>query len=384
MNKIVCISTSPWFPIPTRKQQVMRRLQNAEILYFDPPVTYLAPLKDPAAREKLRAYKEPGQKVQDNITRFSMPPVLPFFNRFRWINKLNQRKLARYVRKQMKAQGFGDDTLLWCYTPTAADLAPHVPHKSLVYDCVDRHSAYGGQMNPAVVDKMEEDLSRQAGQVIATADALAERLRAFHSSAVCIPNGAEYELFAQAQQPLACPEDLKPLSRPLLGFVGALQRCIEYGYLAAAAKEHPEWSFVLIGGEKPGADLAELHTLPNVHFLGLKPHDQLPAYIAQFDVCLNLFDSSPLSRDVSPLKFYEYLETGKPVVSTPQPAQVLQFGDAIHIAHSPEEFLSACTDAIYADTPERRQKRISYAIACSWDARVSQITELLRAKGLMN
>ena len=382
MKKVVCISTSPWFPIPTRKQQVMRRLPDAEVLYFDPPVSYLAPLKDPAAREKLRAWRAPGEKVQEHITRFSMPPVCPFFNRFRFLNRLNQHRLARFVRKKMAECGFGADTLLWCYSPTSADLAPHVPHAGLVYDCVDRHSAYGGQMNPAVVDRMEEDLARQADQVIATADALAERLRQFNTSAACIPNGAEYDLFARAQQPLPCPEELRALPRPILGFVGALQRCIEYGFLAEAARAHPEWSIVLIGGEKPGADLAALRALPNVHFLGLKPHDSLPDYMAQFDLCLNLFDASPLSRDVSPLKFYEYLATGKPVVSTPQPKQVLQFADAISIAHSATEFVSACAAEAAHDTPERRERRLAYACACSWDARVRQILDLLQARGL--
>ncbi len=383
MKKIVCISTSPWYPIPTRKQQVMRRLQDAEILYFDPPVSYLAPLKDPAAREKLRAYRAPGQAVQEHITVYALPPVLPFFNRFRLINRLNQRRLARFIRKKMAAHGFGADTLLWCYSPSSADLAPLLPHSALVYDCVDRHSAYGGQMNPAVVDRMEEDLARQADQVFATADALAERLRAFNESAVCIPNGAEYELFAQAQQPQPCPEELQALPRPMLGFVGALQPCIEYAYLSAAAQAHPEWSIVLIGGEKPGADLALLKTLPNVHFLGLKPHNELPKYMAQFSLCLNLFDSGPLSRDVSPLKFYEYLATGKPVVSTPQPQQVLQFRDAIFVAGSEQEFVRACEQALEDRDPARAARRAEYGRQSSWDARVAQLTEVLHQRGIV-
>ena len=90
MKQIVCLSTSPWYPIPTRKQQVMGRLSDAEILYFDPPVTYLAPLKDKNARPRLRAWKKPGEQVAENITVYSLPPVLPFFNKYRFINRWNQ------------------------------------------------------------------------------------------------------------------------------------------------------------------------------------------------------------------------------------------------------------------------------------------------------
>lgn len=158
MRKIVCLATSPWYPIPTRKQQVMSRIPDAEILYFDPSVTYLAPLKDKAARPGLSNYKKEGVHPRENITVYSLPPVLPFFYKFRWINKLNQRRMARFVCRKMQAHGF-TDAVLWVYSPVTADLVDLVPHKGLVYDCVDRHSAYGGLMDPALVDRMELELA---------------------------------------------------------------------------------------------------------------------------------------------------------------------------------------------------------------------------------
>lgn len=78
MKQIVCLATSPWFPIPTRKQQVMSRIPDAEILYFDPSVSVIAPLKDKKARPMLTAYKKEGFRPQKNITVYSLPPVLPF------------------------------------------------------------------------------------------------------------------------------------------------------------------------------------------------------------------------------------------------------------------------------------------------------------------
>lgn len=382
MKHIVCVSTSPWYPIPTRKQQVMRRLKDVQVLYFDPPVSYLAPLRDKAAKKKLRAYRMPGETVQDNITVYATPPVLPFFHRFRLINKLNQRRLARFICEKMKLHGF-EDAILWCYSPTSADLVAHIPHSSLVYDCVDRHSAYGGLMNPAVVDKMEEDLAAQANQVFATADALAYRLLKINPTAHCIPNGAEYELFSQARKPQPCPSALVGLPHPVLGFIGALQQCIAYPFLYEAARAHPEWSFVLIGAEKPGADLKALKTCSNVHFLGLQPHNQLPQFLAQFDVCLNLFADTALSRDVSPLKFYEYLATGKPVVSTPQPQQVLQFSAAIEIADSPSAFVAACERAICDTDPSREAQRAEFGRRSSWNSRVEEIESILRSHAIL-
>ena len=99
MEQIICLSTSNYNPYPTRKQNVMNRLAEAEILYFDPPVTYLAPLKDKSVRPRLRKFKQPGEQVKDNITVYALPPVWPLGNKYRWINRHNQKKLSRYIRK---------------------------------------------------------------------------------------------------------------------------------------------------------------------------------------------------------------------------------------------------------------------------------------------
>ena len=382
MKQIVCLSTSPWYPIPTRKQQVMSRLKDAEILYFDPSITVIAPLKDKLARPKLKAYRNPGEQVQGNITVYALPTVLPFFNKYRWINRLNQRRIARFVRKTMIRHGF-EKPVLWTYSPVSADAVDHIPHSALVYDCVDRHSAYGGLMNPAVVDQMELDLAGKADMVFATAQGLCDRLRAANPKARFIPNGANYELFAKASEPCPMPEDLVDLTGPVLGFVGALQECIGYGFVEAAAKARPDWNFVFIGRENPGVDLSALRALPNTRFLGLKPHDQLPGYLAHFDVCLNLFAQSDLSKDVSPLKFYEYLATGKPIVSTPQPDQVLQFAPVIHIAHTAEEFISCCAAALEDRDPNRTAARMEEGRRSSWDARVAQMEEILQEMGIL-
>ncbi len=382
MKKIVCLSTSPWYPIPTRKQQVMSRLSDAEVLYFDPPVTYLAPLKDRTAREKLRAHAQAEEKVRENITVYSLPPVLPFFNKYRWINRRNQKKIARYVNRKCKEHGF-DSPLVWVYSPTAVDCVDRIGRSGLVYDCVDRHSAYGGLMDPAVVDAMELELAAKADMVFATAKALHARLAEVNPRAKCIPNGANFERFSQAAESQAAPEDFPEGDGPVFMFVGALQACIEYGFIAHAAKARPGWRFVFLGRKVAGVDLSELEALPNCHFLGLRPNEQLPAYLAQCDACLNLFDSSDLSRDVSPLKFFEYLATGKPIVSTPQPDQILQYADDIHIAATPEEFLQACEQALKDTSSERTERRIGLGRACSWDSRVAQMEQELRALNLL-
>lgn len=381
MKQIVCLATSPWYPIPTRKQQVMSRIPDAEILYFDPSITYIAPLKDKNARPKLKAYRGKGEKIKTGLTVYALPPVLPFFNQFRWINKLNQRRIARYVTKRMKQHGM-EKPVLWVYSPVTVDCVDHIPCSALVYDCVDRHSAYGGLMNPALVDAMELELAAKCDQVFATAKGLAERLQPANPHTAFIPNGANFERFVEASKPQPCPEDMEAIPHPIFGFVGALQECIEYGYLEHAAAAHPDWSFVFIGRENPGVDLSKLRSMKNCHFLGLKPNEKLPAYISQFDACLNLFASGDLSKDVSPLKFYEYLATGKPIVSTPQPDQVLQYAPLIHIAADAQEFAECCLAAAADTGKDRTGARIKEGRKSAWDARVAEMLAVLEERGV--
>ena len=388
-NHIVCLSTTNYHPLPTRKQNVMSRLRNAEVLYFDPPVSVIAPLTAKKASAYLSKYKRPGEKVEghENITVYALPPVLPFFNKFRWVNRLNQKRQAAFVRRKMCEHGFGEETVLWCYSPSSCDIAAHVPHRALVYDCVDRHSAYKGHIDPVVVDRMERDLAGVADQVFATAVGLAKTLEKVNPTTKMIPNGAAYEIFSRVQTEkgsLPCPEDMKSLKHPVFGFVGMLQECIDYALIEKLAKDRPDATVFLIGRTLPGVDLSHLRQYPNIVFHGLVPQPELPAYLAQMDVCLNVFRAGALSRDVSPLKFYEYLATGKPVVSTREPLQVEDFADVVYIAHDADEFIAMCDAAATENDPEKVAKRLAYGAQCSWSERVRQIEAVLYGKGVLH
>ncbi len=382
MKQIVCLSTSNWHPYPTRKQQIMGRLKDAQILYFDPPVTFAAPLKDKGARSRISEYKGRGEKVTDSVTVYATPPVFPLYNRHRAINRLNQRRLAIYIRRIMEQNGFSDP-ILWVYSPMYADIVDLLPKKAVVYDCVDRHSAYPGQINPFIVDVMEADLVKNADFVFTTAQGLYDRLQPMNVRTALVPNGANFELFNKAsRKDLPFPKDMFNIREPVFGFAGALQECIEYSFVEFAARRHMDWSFVFVGKPLPGVNTGGLKDLKNVHFLGLKPYKELPSYLARFDVCLNLFRSGGLAKDVSPLKFYEYLATGKPIISTPQPDQVLDYKDVILLAHNEREFEAQCIQAISGEDASVSEKRVEYGRSCSWDARAEVMERLLIEAGV--
>ncbi|MDD3863028.1 MAG: glycosyltransferase [Eubacteriales bacterium] len=383
MRKILCLSTSNYDPIPTRKQNVMNRMTDAQVLYVDPPVTLIAPLKDPHARDRLHAYLQGGVLKRNHLKVYASPPVLPFYNKLRGLNRYNQKKLAVYLKGLLKENDFGHDFYLWCYSPSTADLiAPlagllgmdaEALWKRTIYDCVDRHSAYPGMIDPRVVDSMEEDLARKAGTVFATAQGLYDRLSALNPNTHLIPNGVDYELFSSVAE--WTPQAERPLT---FGFVGMLQECIDYDCIRAVSRAFPDGKVVLVGRSLPGVDLSWLREYPNVECRGLVPQDQLPRIMLPFHVCMNVFAHNELSKDVSPLKFYEYLATGKPVVSTPVPLQVKAYADCIYLAEDTEEFIEKCREAA-GESPDdpRRAERMRLARSCSWEERLRAMRSIL-------
>ena len=375
-KQVIFLSTTPWHAHPTRKQEVSKRLDDCEILYFDPPITYIAPIKDKSQKPRLKAYKEAGEKVAGHITRYSLPPVMPFYNKYRVFNRISSGKIARFVNKIAKQHGF-EDPVLWVYHPSNVDAAKKINHSKLVYDCVDRHSGYPGLIDPTLVDGMEAELARECDAVFATAQGLYDTLSKHSDHAFFVPNGANFEMFHEASKPQERPEELRDITTPIIGFVGAIQQCIDRDLAAEVARRHPEWTFVFVGAPLAGVDVSMLEALPNVRLLGRKPHADVPKFIANFDICLNIFAEGDLSRDVSPLKFYEYLATGKPVVSTPQPLQVQQFSDSVYIADGADEFEKACIQALNEQGEEKRALRIEQGSKCSWESRVAEMRERL-------
>ncbi|HCU08371.1 MAG TPA: glycosyltransferase family 1 protein [Clostridiales bacterium] len=383
MRKILCLSTSNYDPIPTRKQNVMNRMTDAQVLYVDPPVTLIAPLKDPNTRNRLHAYLEGGAQRRDHLKVYASPPVLPFYNKLRTLNRHNQKKLAAYLKGLLKENDFGTDFYLWCYSPSTADLIaplagmlgmdPESLWQRTIYDCVDRHSAYPGMIDPQVVDSMEADLARKAGTVFTTAQGLFDRLSVLNPNTHLIPNGVDYELFSAVAG--WAPQTERPLT---FGFVGMLQDCIDYDCIRAVSRAFPEGKVVLVGKALPGVDLSWIADYPNVECLGLVPQNQLPGIMLSFHACLNVFARNELSKDVSPLKFYEYLATGKPVVSTPVPLQVKEYADCIYLADDTEEFVHKCREAA-GEAPEdpKREERMRRAKSCSWEERLRTMRSIL-------
>jgi hypothetical protein len=184
-------------------------------------------------------------------------------------------------------------------------------------------------------------------------------------------HGVDFEHFASAwKTDLPIPYELADIPKPLVGFFGLVHHWIDVDLISRVAAMRPGYSFVLIGDCK--VDVSNLRRLPNVHLLGRRDYSALPAYCARFDAAILPFMQSAMTVSINPVKMYEYLAAGLPVVSTPLP-ESSRFPTAIHIARTPLEFALGCDAAVAIG--KRDAARISGLVQNdTWTARVEQLS----------
>jgi len=219
------------------------------------------------------------------------------------------------------------------------------------------------------------ELFDRAAASLASAGELYRSKKEMAPRLAIIPNGADVAHFCCARQPgTAAPEELKDLPRPLVGYIGAISDWLDQELLRAAALAHPDWSVVLIG--PVDTDASCLKTLPNVRLLGHKAYSELPSYLNCFDVAVIPFKINELTRGVNPVKLYEYLAAGKPVVSSDLP-EVRPFRPLVSIAREPDQFVRKIEEELAADSPEKAAERLRVAGLNSWEARAAAAVDII-------
>lgn len=235
--------------------------------------------------------------------------------------------------------------ILWYYTPMAVPFTAHLPSSAVVYDCMDELSAFKGADPQLRV--WETQLFKLADLVFTGGHSLYEAKQHQHSSVHAFPSSIEAAHFAQARQVLPAPPDQAEIPHPRLGFYGVIDERMDLELLDGIAQARPDWHVVMVGPVVK-IDPASLPQRSNIHYLGGKSYQELPSYLAGWDVALLPFARNESTRFISPTKTPEYLAAGKPVVSTSIRDVVRPYGDEnlVYIADTVPEFVEAIALAL--------------------------------------
>jgi UDP-galactopyranose mutase len=289
-----------------------------------------------------------------------------------------QRVYERLLRDYLNAEGY-TDLILWLYVSMAMPFARVIKPKLLIYDVMDELSAFKGA--PSELKKYDQILLRQADIVFTGGVSLYRSKSAYNPNAHLFPSGVEIEHFAQAANVNGhCPDDLLNVSHPILGYFGVIDERMDLPLLAHLAEAHPDWSLVMIGPVVK-IDPAELPQAPNLHYLGMKDYQQLPGYLAHFDVALVPFAMNEATRYLSPTKTLEYLAAHKPVVATPLHDIAELYGDYVKIGRTPAEFMAQVENTL-AETANQRTirwaKEEQLLAQHTWDNITQQMDRIIK------
>lgn len=297
-------------------------------------------------------------------------------HRFAFVRWLNSILILLTLRFLMWREGVRRP-LIWFMVPHLGQVVGKLGERLSVYYCIDDYAALP-DVNARVVGAMDEQLTRKADVVFVAARPLHAKKQAVNPHSYLSPHGVDFTHFARAQnQTLAIPEDIKALPGPVIGFVGLIEAWIDIDLIAFLARQRPEWSFALIG--RLAVPAKELENRPNVHLLGKRPYQELPAYGRAFDAAIIPYRLNQQVLHANPIKLREYLAMGKPVVTVRTP-EIEKYADVVRIADSYAEFLDHLDDILAERDPAREVwKRMKRVAQETWDKRLDQVIQTIRS-----
>ncbi|WP_277313271.1 UDP-galactopyranose mutase [Sphingomonas sp. AOB5] len=359
---LLCFSHLRWAFVFQRPQHLMSRFaKTGEVVYWEEPL-YLAQGEQP----RLETRSCPVTGVIIAI------PQLPPDESQATEHAMLRRLLDTYLLNVKHP------VTRWYYTPMMLPFSEHVEASCVVYDCMDELANFLGA--PPELLPLETRLFDQADLVFTGGYSLYEAKRARHGNIHPFPSSVDVAHFTAARTHAFDPDDQAHLPRPRLGFYGVVDERMNLALLAHLADARPHWS-VMIVGPVVKINPADLPQRPNLHYLGGKTYDKLPAYLGAWDVALMPFAINDSTRFISPTKTPEYLAAGRPVVSTPITDVVRHYGKVggVQIADTPEAFVAACDAALeLAHGPSGWLEEVDGLLArMSWDRTFREMDELI-------
>ena len=348
---LICFSHLRWDFVTQRPQHLMKRFAaERRVFFWEEPIGCDHPLP----------YLEYHPFPADGV--IALRPRVPHW----WDRAATEAALGGLL-DMLVATSMHAAPVLWFYTPMMLGFAGHVAAETVVYDCMDELSAFAFA-DPLLVER-EAALLARADVVFTGGYSLYEAKRDRHRAVHPFPSAVDIDHFAAARDAIAEPADQAGIAGPKLGFYGVIDERIDLALIDAVAAARPDWQIVMIG---PVAkiDPAALPRRDNIHWLGGRHYDELPAYLSGWSAALMPFAINEATRFISPTKTPEYLAAGRPVVSTPITDVIRHYGDVegVVIAGDTRAFVAACETALaLAPTGRWRDEADRLLARTSWD-----------------
>jgi teichuronic acid biosynthesis glycosyltransferase TuaH len=316
-----------------------------------------------------------------NLKIIIAPPVVPinFLPEgviFRTVLKANEAIIANRIKKILKKEGIKDFIFINSFNFHYPDIAKAIKPTLTVYQCVDP-MIVPYDMKHGVIS--EDKLVKESDLVICTSKALYNEKKSQNPNTYFVPNAADIDHCSVALNPdLPIHNKIKDYPKPIIGYLGTLERRMDYNLILEVVKANPEKTFVLAGPVWDNHVPPELFKISNVHIIGPIPYGEVPQLIKGFDVAIIPFKKDEVSSTIFPLKLFEYLCAGKPVVITDFNPDLKDYtANVVSYANSPAAFTTALNEALESNSSEKIAERVAISKLNTWQKRTEDISEII-------
>ncbi len=381
----VIYGTSRWNDAWLTEQNLAYALaRRHQVLYVEPPLTPLTPIRYGV---RPNTVAQAGRLVRRRMRRMGKlrvlsPIVLPPRS-YPAARALSAPLLRWQVRRGVRRLGMTQPVAVTAqWAPGLVGAAGESQLVCLVKDWVEAGADLLGRDRQQLV--RERDTMLAAADVVCTTSRnLQMTLRERGTNATLLPHGFHAELAASYHR-AEHPPEYNGLPRPLLGYTGRIDDRLDFDALDALARRYEDGSLILIGPVSPRlpADrIARLRSRPNIHLLGARRRTSLPAYLVYLDCCLLPYRDSEWLRHGSPLKLWDYLYAGPPIVGSGCAALRDFPPPLVEFATGPSAFCAAVERVLHDDDATRAVCRRQLALANTWDDRAADLHRLLTGAG---
>ncbi len=386
---IVIVGQQPWdVEIGSNcKNLALEFSRYNRVLYVNSPLDRFTKFKnrrDPKVKKRIDVINHDANgllKIKDNLWNYYSDELIESIN---WIkneqiyerlNQRNNQRFARSIRKAIKKLRFeniilfNDNDIFRCFYLKELlnpDVSVYYSRDFLL--SVDYWKHHGKRLEPELISKSDI--------CVANSTYLANYCKRYNPNSFYVGQGCDLGMFVDEEN-FPIPNDVVNLPKPIIGYVGALQSIrLDIELLEYIALQKPHWSIVLVGAEDDAFKKSKLHSIPNVHFLGSKTPEMLPAYINSFDVCINPQLINEVTIGNYPRKIDEYLAMSKPVVATRTEAMSV-FAEHTYLGISKEDYVTLIEKALYEDGDDRRKNRLEFAKTHTWANNAREIYQAI-------
>jgi len=375
---IIIISAVPFEDHWTSKQEISR------VLAMKNRVLYVSGIPRPYKHDELVRAKLGGslREALPSLFVFTPPAArIPLDYTFKTFSNILQSITSRSVKRATTKLGF-TKPIIWAFDFRARPYIGLFDEILSIYHCVDNWHLLLDKRHyrRITIKRLEQSIVESVDLVLTSAQDLKARIEeSYAKEGHYVPHGVDFGLFSKGGIEGPLPEDMKRISKPIVGFVGSVGKWVDCKLILEVARTFPEVSVVLIGSILDVSDAVYLKKASNILMLGPKPKGQIPDYIRAFNICLMPFKINEFTRSINPLKYLEYLASGKPLVTTAI-QELVSHAALVYLASNEKEFLYGINRALSENDPSLRRNRIDFARNHTWVCQVEKACSIIQRR----